>query len=732
MPQIMTKKFIQDLIKDMSLEEKLGQMTQLTPEFLGAVGGYDLTGPLTVINLKRDCLKYLGSTLNCSDAAVNIRMQQENLKNQPHQIPLMFMADVIHGFKTAFPIPLAVGCSFNPEMAELAAEVAAKESSASGISLTFAPMADLVRDPRWGRVMESPGEDPYLNAVMTAATVRGFQGKNPKDAGRIASCVKHFAAYGAGEGGRDYNTVDMSEGILREFYLPAYKACLDAGAMMVMTSFNTVDRVPASANKKLFRTILRKEWGFNGVVITDFNAIDEVITHRIAANGKEAAKLCLEAGIDIEMISTHYFNYVQELIDEGTISETLIDEATTRVLELKDALGLFENPYKDASVENEKKFHRCKEHIEAALEVARQSIVLLKNEEVLPLKNNIKLGLAGPFAGETDTSGGWAMSSKGDTVNLADGLKLALPNAQIISAMTDNLLSLQEGVSDVPDHVEFACDKLKDCDVIIAAVGESPDDTGEGASKTNLRLSPNQEKMIIQLKKLGKPVVVIVFSGRPLEIRPILSSADAVIQAWFLGSQSGNALAEVLLGQYNPSGRLSMSFPQTVGQIPVYYNAYLTGRPCTGGNNRYVSRYLDCPNEPLYCFGYGLSYSNFVYSDFAVHQGDKIIAEITVENTSDIAGKETVQLYIGDVAASVVRPQKELKAFKQIVLAPAQKETVRFEIAKELLMFFNAQSKFVFESGEFDIMIGKNSSNVETCRIKIDFGTWCVPDSSEV
>lgn len=720
----MPKAFISDLVSKMTITQKLGEMTQLAPLFFGAEEDVDLTGPMNMLNCNSEWIKVLGSTLNGFGAEKLKAMQDKHMSENPHHIPMIFMADVIHGFKTVFPIPLAMGCSFNPDVPMSAASAAAKESSASGIMLTFSPMADLVRDPRWGRVMESPGEDPYLNSKMTAAMVRGFQGNNPLEKGKIASCVKHFAGYGASEAGRDYNTVDVSEGLLRDFYLPAYKAAVEAGAMMVMTSFNTVDRIPASANKRIFRDILRSEWGFDGVVISDFNAVGETLLHGIAKDGAEAAQLCIEAGVDIEMMSTHYLNNGEKMVGEGALDIALIDEAVVRILELKDALGLFENPYKDASAENEKKYHRCENHIKSARSAAEQSIVLLKNQGVLPLKKGAKIGLAGPFAGTARTAGGWSLQRNDGTVTLFEGLSKAVGENNITTAMTGELGAMQDGIFDVDDEAALACEKLKDCETIILALGENTQDTGEAASKTSLRLSPNQEKLVYALGALGKPIAVVLFSGRPLEIKPILSSVSAVVQAWFLGSESGNAIADVLTGTYNPSGRLSMSFPQTVGQIPVYYNCYNTGRPKDNSNERYVSKYLDCPNEPLFCFGYGLSYSEFEYSDFLVESSGSIttgsiIASVKVKNISEVPGKETVQLYIRDVNASLVRPLKELKGFEQIVLAPDEEKTVTFKITKDMLMFWNNKIEYVFEPGDFEIMIGKNSSEVQMKRIWI-------------
>lgn len=731
----MAKKFIEDLVRSMTLEEKLGQMTQLSPEFLGIDPSIDLTGPMNDLKVKPEWLSVVGSTLNGFGAEKLRAMQEKHMKESRLHIPLLFMADVVHGYKTSFPIPLAMGCSFNPDNYERACHIAAVESAASGIHLTFAPMTDLVRDPRWGRVMESTGEDAFLNSRMTAAAVRGFQGGDFRQKGRIAACVKHFAAYGAPWGGRDYNTVDMSEGILREYYLPAYKAAVDAHVAMVMTSFNTVNRVPSSANPWLLRDLLREEWGFDGVVISDYAAVDETIAHGICADGGEAAAKCIGAGVDIEMMSTHYLTEGARLVDQGRLSMTLIDEAVTRILELKDALGLFENPYKDADADDEQRLHLCSAHLQAAHDIAVECAVLLKNDDVLPLNTfgcrhglaedrPLTVGLAGPFVGSGDILGGWTAGKQQTDASLFAGLKTRMENVRFVTAMTGELGPLQRGVTDVADDIRDACRKLKDCDVIIAAVGENCEDTGEAASKAYLRLSPNQERMIEALGKLGRPVVTVVFSGRPLELLPILESCDALLQGWYLGSASGLALADLLVGNANPSGRLSMSFPYTVGQIPVHYNTFNTGRPNSGQQDRYISRYMDCPNEPLFPFGYGLSYSEFDYTDFTVETctGDILAARaaVTVTNVSQVAGKETVQLYIRDVAASVVRPMKELKDFTQVYLEPGQRARVSFDITEDMLSFWNNDGAFVFEPGEFDIMIGKNSGQVQTQRIYIN------------
>ncbi|KHL92309.1 glycosyl hydrolase family 3 [Paenibacillus sp. IHB B 3415] len=720
----MTKPFIQDLVNDMTLDEKMAQLTQLGPYYWGLDDTVDLTGPFKELNIKPQVMENIGSVLNGIGARNVIELQTRHLESSRQKIPLLFMADVIHGYRTILPIPLAMGSSFDLEAIERFAEIAARESAAAGIHVTFSPMTDLVRDPRWGRVMETSGEDPYLNARVTESMVRGYQGTDLKEPGRIAACVKHFAGYGAPEGGREYNTVDMSTGVLREFYLPAYKAAVDAGVAMVMAAFNTIDRIPASGNSKLLRGILREEWGFDGVTIADFNSVNELVPHGAAQDGREAAHKSLAAGLDIEMMSTHYLNHGAALVEEGLLDISLIDEAVTRVLELKDALGLFDNPFKDADPVADEADKPSAEHLQAARELGASSVVLLKNDnEVLPLKRGMKLGLAGPFATSINVLGGWAGAEKDPAVSLYTGITGKIPAADIVTAMTGELGSMLEGVFDVEDHAEEAFEQLKDCDVILAAVGENQQDTGEGGSKASLRLSANQEKLIRRLKDTGKPVITIVFSGRPLELAPVLDASDALVQAWFLGSESGNSIADVLFGDYNPSGRLSMSFPYSVGQIPVYYNAYQTGRPYDPQypNVRYVTRYLDIPNDPLFCFGYGLSYSSFAYSSFNVEAAadDRVLASIEVENTSEVTGKETVQLYIRDVTASVVRPVKELKGFKQVTLAAHEKQVVTFEITREMLMFYGQNDELVFEPGDFDIMIGRNSGDHSTQRIWI-------------
>lgn len=716
----MTEVQIKDLLSSMSLEEKLGEMTQLSRTFFESDDLGELTGPMNEIGVTPEQVALVGSTLNVFGAEKLKKIQREHMERHPHHIPMLFMADVIHGRETMYPIPLALGCSFAPELVEEVAAMAAREAAAEGIHLTFSPMADLVRDPRWGRVMESPGEDPTLNAKISAANVRGYRGEDPAAKDRMASCFKHFGGYGACEGGRDYNTVDLSDGVLREFYLRGYKGALDAGAEMVMTSFNVVDRIPATGNTKLLRKILREEWGFEGVTITDFNAMDEMIAHGFAEDGRAVAKYAITAGVDIAMNSGHYLRHMRSLIESGEVDAALVDQATLRILRLKNKLGLFENPFKGADAQKERALSLCEAHRQLARKVAAHCPVLLKNEKkALPLPSSVRLGLVGPFA---DSEGilGHNFPKPSDKVETFREAFISRGLSPVI-AMAEELQPMQRGFTDVSDQTT-QLERLTDCDVILAAVGEHPDDTGESASKTVLRLSYQQEKMLEQLHAMGKTVIAVVFSGRPMELRPVLPYCDAVLQAWFLGTEAAQAIVDVLTGKVNPSARLSISFPQTVGQIPVYYNHMNTGRPLIGTYRRFTSGYLDCPNDPLFAFGTGLSYSEFVYSDLDVQirEDGTVDVAVKVENTSAVDGRETVQLYIRDVVASCVRPVKELKDFTQVDLTAGEKKTVAFTVTKEMLSFWNNNERFVFEPGKFEIMVGHSSLDQELLKTSIE------------
>jgi beta-glucosidase len=701
------------LLEQMTLEEKIFQLMQLTPNFLSEDDA-NLTGPLAWMGVTESMVNNVGSVLSAVGAKETIALQKKYMENSRLGIPLLLMADIIHGYRTIFPVTLAIASTWDMELAERSAAIAAKESAVTGIHVTFAPMVDLVRDPRWGRVMESTGEDPFLNSEYARAFVRGFQGDDlAGDMDRVAACVKHFAAYGAAEGGRDYNTVNMSERQLRESYLPAYKAALDEGCEMVMTAFNTVDGIPATGNKWLMRNLLRDEWGFDGMLISDWGAVSEMIPHGVAADGAEAAQKAIEAGVDMEMMTSNYANHLKELVEAGKVDISLIDECVLRVLKLKDKLGLFENPYRAASEEREKEVLLCDEHRAAAREIAAKSCVLLKNEQALPLRSGQKLALIGPFAESGDILGPWSIWGKQDeAVQLHAGL----------SARTD-LIATAKGCdidSGSEEQLQEAIDAAADADIIVLALGESSEMSGEAGSCGDIRLPQAQLKLIQKLKPLGKPMVVVLFNGRPLDLHGVIEEADALLEAWFPGTEGGNAIADVLFGDVNPSGRLTMSFPYSVGQVPVYYNNYNTGRPLTtqNANERYVSKYLDMPNAPLLPFGYGLSYTSFSYGEVnlstdELHAEDTLQVSVEVTNTGVAAGEEVVQLYVRDIAGEVVRPLKELKGFRKLQLQPGETEKVTFLITEEQLRYYHTDLQLKSDAGEFHVFVGPNSRDLE-------------------
>ncbi|MDR9857242.1 glycoside hydrolase family 3 N-terminal domain-containing protein [Paenibacillus sp. VCA1] len=703
---------LEGLVKQMTLEEKIAQLLQLTAHFHeGTDNEGQVTGPMEEMGITEPMVTASGSVLGLSGAQAVIDVQQSYLKKSRLGIPLMFMADVVHGFKTIFPIPLAIGCSWDLELAEKSAEIAAKESAVSGIHVTFAPMVDLVRDPRWGRVMETTGEDPYLNGLFARAFVKGYQGNDlQEETDRLAACVKHFAAYGAPEGGRDYNTVNMSERQLREQYLPAYKAALDEGCEMVMTSFNTVDGIPATGNEKLMRGILRDEWGFEGVLISDWASIREMIAHGAAEDDREAAYRAIRAGVDIEMMTPCYVRHLPELVEGGKVDEALIDEAVLRILRLKNKLGLFENPLRAADPEREKEILFCEEHRSVSYELAAKSSVLLKNNGVLPLQAGANVALIGPFAQSNDILGWWScVGEKEDAAPLAAALKERF----------DGTLVVSEGCSIdsmTPDQLEAALETARNADIIVLALGEESAMSGEGGSRTDIRLPKAQLELLKWLKKLGKPMAAVLFNGRPLDLHGIFDEADAVLEAWFPGSEGGAAIADILLGRVNPSGRLTMSFPQSVGQVPVYYNHFNTGRPMdpSKSDERYVSKYIDSPNDPLLPFGFGLSYTKFEYGDLTLSSGEMkagepVAVQVKVTNTGERAGVETVQLYIRDVAGEVVRPLRELKGFVQLELQPGESKTATFTLTEEQLRYHHSDLGFSSDPGAFQVFVGSNS-----------------------
>ncbi|CDO03765.1 Periplasmic beta-glucosidase precursor [Oceanobacillus picturae] len=719
----MTDQFLHDLLGRMTTDEKVAQLMQLaTPFFKGASNSGEITGPMVNMNVTDETVENTGSVLGAWGAKEIKAIQERHLQENRLGIPLLMMADVIHGYRTIFPVPLAIGSSWDLELAEKSAQIAAKEAAVSGIHVTFAPMVDLVRDPRWGRVMESTGEDPYLNGAFARVQVEGFQGDDLKNnTDTLASCVKHFAAYGAAEGGRDYNTVNMSERDLREYYLPAYKAALEAGSEMVMTAFNTVDGIPATGNKTLMRDLLREEWGFDGVLISDWGAVKELIPHGVAANEKEAAEKAIKAGLDIEMMTTTYASHLKELIEEEKVDASLLDEAVLRVLELKQKLGLFENPYRGADEEREKEVIRCDEHRQTAQDLAAKSAVLLKNDNVLPLKKEQKIALIGPFAEGNDILGPWSfLGSTDDAITVKAGIEQKL-NKEVIAAKGSDIETGED------DDLQKAIKLAGEAEVVVLALGEASEMSGEAGSRTNIQLPAPQLKLVEEIVKIGKPTVAVLFNGRPLDLHGVIDKTDAVLEAWFPGTEGGAAIADLLYGEVNPSGKLTMSFPDNVGQVPVYYNHFNTGRPkgAPDAQIRYVSQYLDSPNAPMFPFGYGLSYTTYAYDQFSLSRetlkkGETLTAQVNVSNTGKVAGEEIVQLYIQDKVGEIVRPLKELKGFEKIHLEPGETKTVQFTITEEQLRYHHADLSYTSDPGEFVVFVGPNSAEVEAQSFELE------------
>ncbi len=704
---------LEQLLSELSVEEKILQLTQMPNAYIVQDGG-EITGPAKDLGLEPKDVSRLGTVLNArKQSTVKQFNENYNLKNGS-KIPIAIMADVTHGFKTAYPIGLGLACSFDEQLAEDCAAMAAKEASLVGISMTCSTMVDLVRDPRWGRVMESFGEDPYLGEVMGAANVRGFQGDFGKY--NVAACTKHFVAYGACEAGRDYNTADMSEGTLRNFYLRPFKAAIDEGAELLMPSFNILDGVPMTMNKKLMVDILRNEWGFDGVTISDYNACIEAITHGYCENEKEVALRSFECKLDIEMSTTSYVKHLKELLEEGKISMAQLDESVMRQLKLKNKLGLFENPRYSYNEEEQENFFLCEEHRALALRAAEESAVLLKNNGVLPFDKNISsVAVIGPHSNQGDLIGPWKTECfPEDTVTVLQGVKNCF-NGKVLQedAFSWELDAVDDG------SIERAVKIAKQADAVILCLGESPNDSGEGTSKLNIDLPDIQYKLLDEVLKVNKNVVVVLFTGRPLTIKRLHEKAGAILNMWWPGTEGGNAVANLLFGKKSPCGKLAMTFPVTVAQCPIYYNHFNTGRPRLDDTKRipFSSSYIDGPNKPLYPFGFGLSYGKIEYSKITLSAdkftfGQKITASVKVKNVGEYATKEVVQLYIRDEFGSVVRPVKELKGFKKIFLEAREEKEVSFEIDEKLLSFYGADMKFGAEKGTFIAFIGGDSLTV--------------------
>lgn len=702
--------FIDSLLQQMTLEEKIGQLTLYT-------SGWDVTGPTLNENYMQE-LKAgrVGALFNAHTVAYNRELQRIAVEDTRLHIPLLFGYDVIHGHKTIYPIPLAESCSWDLDIIEKSARLSAKEAAASGLNWTFNPMVDVARDPRWGRVAEGSGEDPYLGSLIARARVQGYQGNGLSDPLTILACVKHFAAYGAAQAGRDYHTVDMSERQLREVYLPPYKAAIDAGAATIMTSFNEIDGVPASGSHYLLTEILRDEWGFDGFVVTDYTSINEMVPHGVVANEKEAAALALQAGVDMDMQGGVYNTHLQQLVQEGAVSEEQINTSVRRILESKWDLGLFEDPYRYLSEAREAEVVYSQELMDHALEAARASIVLLKNEPLnnqplLPLSQNIRsIALIGPLGdNQIDLLGSWhASGDASKVVTLMQGLRQALPKANIRYARgADFEGNSQAGFAE-------ALRIARQSDLVIMAVGENYQQNGEAASRSLIGLPGAQQELVEAVHKTGKPVVALVMAGRPLTISWMQKNIPAIVNTWHLGTMSGRAIADVLVGNYNPSGKLTMSFPRNVGQIPIFYSMKNTGRPFLK-DQKYTSKYLDIPNEPLYPFGWGLSYTSFRYDNLQLSQqsigmNDSLSIRATITNTGQRPGEEVVQLYVRDVVGSVTRPVKELKGFRKIALGPGESREVSFMLSANDLAFYTRDMTFKAEPGEFQVFVGPNST----------------------
>lgn len=728
----MTKSKLQELLQSMSLQEKIDQMLQLQGSFYQQDPEEVVTGPARSLGITQEDVEMAGSILGASGAEQLMQIQKNYMEKQPHHIPMLFMMDVIHGLKTIFPMPLAQGASFDPELSRRCAQVAAKESAVSGLHVTFAPMVDLVRDARWGRVMESTGEDPYLNSQFAAAMVEGFQGEDMKEPYHISACVKHFAAYGGAAAGRDYNTVELTEHTLRQFYLPAYEAGIKAGAGMVMTSFNTVNGIPASTNQWLMRQVLREEMGFDGVLISDYAAILETIAHGHAADEKDAAKKALEAGVDIDMMTNVYAAELGALVKEGIVDEKQIDECVMRILELKNKLGLFENPYKDADPQKEKEVILCKEHRQLAREAAGKTFVLLKNEGILPVDQKKKVAFIGPYTNNKEIKSSWSFTGDSkDCVTIEEaareifdesrttylaGSPMIGKDMQLIGfGVFDQTANEQFSEEEEQKMLQEAVKAAKEAEIVIMPLGEHYLQSGEASSRGMLDLPEVQMRLFREVAKVNENIVVVLFNGRPLDLREVTQKAKAILEVWLPGTEGGHAIVDALTGKVNPSGKLPMSFPYCVGQVPVHYNEYATGRPNPQGvQEKFRSRYIDIPNAPLYPFGYGLSYTTFEISPVELSQDsmteeEHLTASVNVKNIGNVKGTQVVQLYIRDVTASVVRPVRELKGFVKVELEPGEEQTVSFAVEKKMLEFLRADGTVGCEPGTFDLWIGDSS-----------------------
>ena len=726
--------FVGGLMRQMTLEEKVGQLNLLSV-------GFDVTGPIISQDVDAKIRQGLvGGVFNTYTPVAARRLQELAVNQSRLHIPLLLGYDVIHGHKTIFPIPLAMSCTWDMDLIRQSARIAATEATADGLNWTFSPMVDIARDPRWGRIAEGAGEDPYLGSLVARAMVQGYQGDDLSRSNVLLACVKHFALYGAAEAGRDYNTVDMSRLKMYEYYLPPYQAAIAAGAGSVMTSFNEVDALPATGNHWLLTDLLRDQWGFDGFVVTDYTAVKEMTQHGMG-DLKQDVALALNAGTDMDMVTEGYLKYAAELVKEGVIPEATINEACRKILEAKYKLGLFTDPYRGCTPERAANEILTDGNRKAARAAAERSMVLLKNDhQTLPLKRSGVIALIGPLVDDqADLLGTW--SAAGDwrqVVSISDGIKnLAGPAVKVLTAKGANMVDdsyffrtlnangghLTLDPRPPSQMIAEAVATASRADVVVAVLGESRDMTGEAASRSDISIPDSQEKLLQALVATGKPVVLVLLNGRPLTLNWENEHCNAILDAWFGGTETGNAVAAVLFGDYNPSGKLTATFPRDTGQIPLYYNHKNTGRPYDGNTaNKYTSRYLDISNDPLYPFGYGLSYTTFSYSDVRLDQtnlanNETLSAAVTVTNTGSYAGEEIVQLYITEPVASVTRSVEDLRGFQKISLAPGESKEVVFEITPDALKFYNSELRYDWEPGDFIIRIGPNSQQLHSATV---------------
>ena len=734
----MTEEKVIELLADMSLKEKIGQMMQLDVSCFNNEEA--VTGTAADQGITEEDMLMTGSILGAVKAEEIKSLQKKCMERQPHHIPVVFMADIINGYKTIFPIPLGLGCTFSPETARTAGDIMARESAAEGLHVTFAPMADLVRDARWGRVMESTGEDPYLNARMAEAMVRGIQGEGEHYEEHLGACTKHFAAYGAPTAGREYNNVELSERTLREDYLPAYEAAIKAGSAMVMTSFNTLDRIPATANQWLMRKVLREEMGFEGVLVSDYNAVGELINHGVAQNKQEAAKQAIEAGTDLDMMGGCYITELENLVKSGQISEELIDQAVLRILKLKNKLGLFENPYRGLDSQERAGAIFTQENRAKARKAAQESMVLLENRKgFLPLKKEEKVAFIGPYTEDKHILGAWSffgdvdqavtcrqgVEEKGANAAFEKGCGILNPG-QTVYGFRYNMTN-EDSEEETKALIKKAAEAAADSDKVVLLLGEAALQSGEGASRGDITIPDVQKRLLDAVIQANKNTAAVIFAGRPLDLREVKEKTKALLYAWMPGTEGGRAVADILYGDADPQGRLSMSMPWSVGQVPVFYGEFSTGRHVEDGEymeNRFLSRYSDIPNQPLYPFGYGLSYTEFTYSGIKldkeeISMGEPLKVSVDVKNTGDRPGVETVQLYVRDKWGSVARPVKELKGFIKLALEPGESREAVFTLTSEDLKFYTRSMEYQAEPGEFIVWAGGDSrtSNGKTFRL---------------